>query len=669
MSRLALEGCTTRFDPKWVAILCTTFAVVAAPVEPLTAHGANAPATSSASSRPAASQAGAVYEVVARHSDKCLDVKAVSSEDGARLQQWSCHGGANQQWRVEAVTGEWVRLVAQHSGKCLDVTDWSIENGTQLQQWACGDGENQQWTLQVRRHRVTRRCRCTRRPVIPTRVRRTPRASGTTTRCIRCRTASSQVPCTDNIFWHPNVGPFIGRQLIQHLVTSNPSPAYVMKVTRREFLLQSGHACFGYALGAAAFVAGVQRFSLINALAQGSDYRALVCVFLAGGNDGNNMVVPATTSEYEAYAAVRSSSGLAIARDTLLPISPAGIGSPFGLHPSLVELQALWNEQKAAIVCNVGPLVRPLTREQYQLGAPRPYQLFSHSDQVAQWQTAISDRVGQSGWGGRTADRFDLSASGYPMVTALSGGIFTRGLTTGPLAVSAAPTPLNQVLVLNGFGTATDERARWNAMEVLRSVDHDNALVAGASRTTQQAVNIGQMLSSDPSLSTVFPNTTLGNQLKQVAKLVKFNSETPSIGLTPQIGSPHLKSISPHRPAALSLCRQGSVVRPADRSNHDSILPRCPHRGESSCASSHSVHSSPRSWPSRGAPSGGRCVSRAGSPISSAIPGDCSICLRFPRVACSRRSRIDRGCASCRRSAPTGSPTNRTRIARPRVSI
>jgi uncharacterized protein (DUF1501 family) len=185
-----------------------------------------------------------------------------------------------------------------------------------------------------------------------------------------------------------------------------------MKVTRREFLMQSG-SCLGYALGAAAFVAGIERFSLINALAQGSDYRALVCVFLAGGNDGNNMIVPATTTEYNQYAAARSASGLAIARDTLLPITPGSIGSPFGLHPNLVELQTLWNDLKLSIVCNVGPLVQPITREQYLGGAPRPYQLFSHSDQVAQWQTAIADRVGQSGWGGRTADRFEAPASGF----------------------------------------------------------------------------------------------------------------------------------------------------------------------------------------------------------------------------------------------------------------
>ena len=99
------------------------------------------------------------------------------------------------------------------------------------------------------------------------------------------------------------------RRLSRRHVVAVSGGEIAMNVTRREFLLQTGHACVGYALGAAAFAAGVQRFSLINALAQGSDYRALVCVFLAGGNDGNNMVVPATTTEYNAYAAVRERVG------------------------------------------------------------------------------------------------------------------------------------------------------------------------------------------------------------------------------------------------------------------------------------------------------------------------------------------------------------------------
>src|SRR5262245_33497394 len=307
-----------------------------------------------------------------------------------------------------------------------------------------------------------------------------------------------------------------------------------MNITRREFLLQTG-SCVGYALGAAAFVAGVQRFSLINAFAQGSDYRALVCVFLAGGNDGNNMIVPTSTTDFNAYTNVRSASGLGIARDVLLPITPIGSSDPYGLHPNLVELQTLWNEQKLAAVCNVGPLVQPITREMYQGGAPRPYQLFSHSDQIAQWQTAVAERISQTGWGGRTADRFGEHTSGFPMITALSGGIFTRGQTSSPLSVAAAPTPLNQVLVLNGFGTAADEVARRESMNFLRILDNDHALVGSASRTTQQALTIGSILSSDVSLVTTFPNTALGNQLLQVAKLIKFNAMAPALGLTRQI--------------------------------------------------------------------------------------------------------------------------------------
>ncbi len=308
-----------------------------------------------------------------------------------------------------------------------------------------------------------------------------------------------------------------------------------MQVTRREFLLQSATACAGYALGAAAFLAGVQRFSLINALAQGTDYKALVCVFMAGGNDGNNLVVPTSTTEYTQYAAARSAAGLAIARDALLPIVPAGIGTPFGLHPGLVDLHGLWADQRLSVVCNVGPLVVPLTRDQYLSGAPRPYQLFSHSDQIAQWQTAISDRVGQTGWGGRTADRFELPSSGFPMITALSGGIFTRGQTSTPLSIAPAPTALNQLLVLNGFGTASDEAARRRSMDFLRTIDTESTLVAATGRTTDQALGIGRILSSDVTLTTVFPNTTLGNQLKQVAKVIKFNSQAPELGLQRQI--------------------------------------------------------------------------------------------------------------------------------------
>ena len=304
-----------------------------------------------------------------------------------------------------------------------------------------------------------------------------------------------------------------------------------MSKSRREFLRTTGCA----AIGAAAFAAGVERFGLVGALAQGADYRALVCIFLAGGNDANNMVVPLSASGYAAYSGVRGASGLALAQASLLPVTPPAIGQQFGLHPSLPELHALWGEGRLAVVCNVGPLVVPLTRQQYLSGAPKPFQLFSHSDQIAQWQTARADINSPTGWGGRTADTFEPPPSGVPVITALAGGAFTRGQNTSPLSIAPAPTALNQVLVLSGFGTAADEVARRNSMNYLRTIDREPVLVAASSDTTQQALDIGQQFSLDPQVTTVFPNTTLGNQLKQVAKVIKLNQVAPTLGLTRQI--------------------------------------------------------------------------------------------------------------------------------------
>jgi len=285
----------------------------------------------------------------------------------------------------------------------------------------------------------------------------------------------------------------------------------------------------------AALSSGIERFGLASAFAQGSGYKALVCIFLGGGNDGNNLVVPLSTTDYAAYSSVRATSGLAIAQASLLPITPPSIGNPFGLHPNLVELQGLWSDQKLAIVCNVGPLVEPLTKQEYQGNGPRPYQLFSHSDQIAQWQTARADATSPTGWGGRTADVFGLTQSAVPMITALAGGVFTRGQITSPLSIAPAPTSLSQVLVLTGFGTANDELARKNSMNYLRTIDREATLVAASSDITQQALDVGQAFSVDPQLTTVFPNTTLGNQLKQVAKVIKLNQTSSMLGLNRQI--------------------------------------------------------------------------------------------------------------------------------------
>src|SRR5919106_1653924 len=164
-----------------------------------------------------------------------------------------------------------------------------------------------------------------------------------------------------------------------------------MTRTRREFLCRS----FG-AFGAAAVA--FERFGLLDALAQSADYRALVCIFLFGGNDSGNMVIP--SDDYATYAAVRQPGGLAIPQASLLPITVPRMGGQFGLHPSLTGLHELWGQGRVAVACNVGPLVEPTNRDSYRNGTARiPVNLFSHSDQQNQWQTSVSDGSSGTGWG------------------------------------------------------------------------------------------------------------------------------------------------------------------------------------------------------------------------------------------------------------------------------
>lgn len=319
------------------------------------------------------------------------------------------------------------------------------------------------------------------------------------------------------------------------------------KHSRRDFLARTGCA----ALGAAAFSAGFKKLGLMNLYAQESvsreaaaagSYKALVCIFLSGGNDSSNMVISTDTSanpayNYNAYSSVRTGSGLGIPLANLLPLNPISIGS-FGLHPSMPEIANLFNLGKLAVVNNVGPLVQPMTRTTFQNGsAKKPYQLFSHSDQVEIWQSGRADSRSQSGWGGLTADKVVSmnSGSGFPMVTSVSGSaVFGQGLSTRPMAISANAA-LNQVLVLSGFNATPESVARRNAFDFMRTIDRSATLVAAASDGTQEAINIMNQLTVDPVLATVFPNSGIGQQLRQIAKVIKLNQTTPALGLQRQI--------------------------------------------------------------------------------------------------------------------------------------
>ena len=304
-----------------------------------------------------------------------------------------------------------------------------------------------------------------------------------------------------------------------------------MATSRRDFLRTS--AC---ALGGMALASSLETFGVVHALTPqaATDYKALVCVFLNGGNDGNNMFVD--INQYSAYSTARATAQLAIPQASLLPVSPASGGS-FGFHPNMPEIQSLFNSGKLAVLCNNGPLVEPLTRTTYQNGTgKKPLQLFSHSDQVGLFQTAIANSVSQTGWGGRVADK-TLGLNGlatFPNNVSIAGiNLLLTGVDTRQLAVADSQTLLRDVLMLNGAPGATpaEINSRMASFDELRTLDNNFKLIKASSDIRSSAIQTDNALSSvSPILSTVFPNTSLGRQLKQVALLIKACTD-PTAGI------------------------------------------------------------------------------------------------------------------------------------------
>ena len=298
--------------------------------------------------------------------------------------------------------------------------------------------------------------------------------------------------------------------------------------TRRDFLRTSACALSGMALASS-----LDQFSIVQALTPqaATDYRALVCIFLNGGNDGNNMVV--SLDQYAQYANARGVD-LRIEQASLLPISPITGGS-YGLNPSMTEIQSLFNQGRIAILANNGPLVEPLTRTTYQNGTgKKPLQLFSHSDQIGLFQTAIANVVSQTGWGGRVADltRGLNGSATFPQAVSISGiNLFLTGIDTRQLAVADSNTSLANVLQLNMSGTAGEQSSRLVSYNELRTLDNNIRLVKAASDTRTSAIQTDAALSSvNPVLTTTFPNTSLGRQLLQIARLIKAAID-PTAGL------------------------------------------------------------------------------------------------------------------------------------------
>lgn len=215
-------------------------------------------------------------------------------------------------------------------------------------------------------------------------------------------------------------------------------------MSRRNFLGTASCA----AIGSTTFFSSLLNLGMANSLAgmsnpslaSGGGYKAMVCILLAGGNDSFNMLMPRNGSFYSEYATTRSN--LALAQGNLLPLNFTGSnGRQFGLHPSMPEVQQLFNNGKLSFVSNIGTLVEPTSKSQYMNNnVTLPVGLFSHADQIQQWQSSIPQTRSSKGWGGRIADILQAGNSNQniSMNISLSGtNIFQVGNTSQEYAIKA----------------------------------------------------------------------------------------------------------------------------------------------------------------------------------------------------------------------------------------
>jgi uncharacterized protein (DUF1501 family) len=333
-------------------------------------------------------------------------------------------------------------------------------------------------------------------------------------------------------------------------------------ISRRSFLQRIGPAVFG----TSALACTLRDLRLMNsAMAQAggiSDYKALICIFLNGGNDANNLIIPTIPSEYNNYANVRTPA-IALpnmdgsAATALQLKNAAGTGSyqdaaghNYGLHPAMPELQTLFNSGKCAVLLNVGTLSYPLTKAQYTAkSVPFPPQLFSHSDQQTQWQTSIPDAPPTSGWFGRMDDLFtqpvDVNTGGQisMAVTVAGSNVLEVGnvnaapqyaITTGG-AVTISNVSGGRLTTLQSILNTDKLSSDLQTSAYAKVLDHaiSEASLLSSALTTQNTSNGGNPpawfsrfnpVVVTPNGGTTNNNSSLMAQMKMVARLIDLGS-------------------------------------------------------------------------------------------------------------------------------------------------
>ncbi|WP_066272654.1 DUF1501 domain-containing protein [Hydrogenophaga palleronii] len=303
--------------------------------------------------------------------------------------------------------------------------------------------------------------------------------------------------------------------------------------TRRAFLRRAGQLAFtGAALPTALNLAAMGEAAAFNA----TDYKALVCIFLNGGNDYANTVVNYDSSSHQQYSTVRGNIALAQAALTPTLLTPDVIlpgGKQYALHPAMTGLARVFHEGKAAVQLNVGPLVVPLTRQQY-LGSnrtlyPLPPKLFSHNDQQSVWQSSQPEGA-TTGWGGHLGDlAIGANANGTSLFTCISvtgNTVFLSGDTALSYQVgSGGPVKINSLT----DNSVYNSQAVKAAMMALSMQERDHVLEKEYNLVTSRAHGAYQQISGaladfpadDARFNRFFTNgNSLAGQLKMVARLI-----------------------------------------------------------------------------------------------------------------------------------------------------
>ena len=295
---------------------------------------------------------------------------------------------------------------------------------------------------------------------------------------------------------------------------------------RRSFLKTASWA-------ALAQMGGLSPLRSMSAFAQsasGSDYKAIVCLFMRGGNDSNNMIVPMGGSQYASYSAARGSS--AVGQGSLLPLGSTG----YGLNPAFLHLQQAFNTGQAAMIANVGPLVQPTTPAQYRnASVALPTLLFGHDSQQEAWESGGYNPSLQQSWAGLTADLIgsNYNSSNLPMVTLIGQAYnFGRGRTAAPFTASGSAGQA-------GFWCSEGNScyARAASAQQLLNFDNNVSLIQADEQIYKQAYQYNNfynsVLSGAKGFTTSFDGSNpLASQLYTVATMMQLHG---AIGARRQI--------------------------------------------------------------------------------------------------------------------------------------